>query len=364
MKFNFLISSLITGVIVSSCTTNSEDHILEQGQPAKFNVVLTSSNESLKTRTNTEEGTKEENTLSHVAFYVFKESGSLEKSVAATTEQIESGAYNIECTTGKKSVYAITNDKALFGKVTKGMLQKDFEKMITEEFKTAPASPFTMVGKYAELLTLLPSTDGTTPSANIQIDVTRLAGKVTVALSELATTKFTVTGFKIVNANPYSNYFLQTSSYKPEGAVTPNPNYTDHLGFDTWTNTYYNDSYAYVGATEAAYALENWNTDPRRGNTTCIIIEGKYTGEGASGTNTFYRFNLGGKEAKWAFNRNTHYKVTISDVYEDGYKDETEAENPTDSKPTDPLVQDVKLSASLKITPWTVVEQNDEIGKE
>lgn len=364
MKFNFLISSLLTGMIVSSCTTNHEDHILDLEQPAKFNVTLTSSNESLKTRTGTEVGTDVENALSHVAFYVFKESGSLEKSVAATTEQIKAGAYNIDCTTGKKYVYAITNDQALFGKVTKGMQQNDFEKMVTEEFKTAPASPFTMVGKHAELLTLLPSTDGTTPSATLTIDVTRLAGKVTVALSELAQAKFTVTGFKIVNANPYSNYFLQTSSYKPESAVTPNPNYTDHPEFDTWTDTYYNDDYAYVGATEAAYALENWNTDPRRGNTTCIIIEGLYKGEGASGKNTFYRFNLGGKEAKWAFNRNTHYKVTISDVYEDGYETDKEAEKPGESKPTDPLVQDVKLSASLQITPWTVVEQNDEIGKE
>lgn len=363
MKFNFLISSLLTGMIVSSCTTNHEDVILDLEQPAKFNVTLTSNNESLKTRTNTEVGTDLENKLSHVAFYVFKEGGSLEKSVAATTEQIKIGAYNIDCTTGKKYVYAVTNDEALFKSVAKGMQKDDFEAMVTKASETAPASPFTMVGMHTKLLTLQPSTDGTTPSATLTIDVTRLAGKVTVALSDLAKPKFTVTGFKIVNANPYSNYFLQATSYKKYANATDiDP--SNETDFDAWTDKYYKDDYAYVGETEAAYALENWNTDPRRGNTTCIIIEGLYKGEGASGKNTFYRFNLGGKEAKWAFNRNTHYKVTISDVYEDGYETEEKAEQPNGGKPTDPLVQDVKISASLQITPWTVVEQNDEIGKE
>ncbi|MGL6179664.1 MAG: fimbrial protein [Tannerellaceae bacterium] len=363
MKFNFLISGLLAGMIVSSCTTNHEEHILDEAQTAKFNVSLTSSNESLKTRTGTEVGTDQENALSHVAFYVFKETGSLEKSVAATAEELASGAYSINCTTGKKYVYAITNDEALFKKVAKGVQKSDFELLVTEAFATAPASPFTMVGKHAELLSLSPSTDGTTPSANVTIDVTRLAGKVTVALSDSAKTKFTVTGFKIVNANPYSNYFLQATSSK-EGANATQIDPNNEAEFDAWTDAYYKDNYAYVGAAEAAYALENWNTDPRRGNTTCIIIEGKYTGEGASGANTFYRVNLGGKEAKWAFNRNTHYKVTISDVYEDGYETEDKAEQPEGTKPTDPLVQDVKLSASLQITPWTVVVQNDEIGKE
>lgn len=359
MKFNFLISGLLTGMIVSSCTTNHEDHILDEGQTSKFHVTLTSSSESLKTRTGTEVETDLENTLSHVAFYVFKEGGSLEKYVAATNEQISSGAYSIDCTTGKKYVYAVTNDAALFGNVAKGMQKTDFEAMITEAFTTAPASPFTMVGKHTELLTLKPSTDGTTPSATITIDVTRLAGKVTVALSEEAAKKFELKQFKIVNANPYSNYFLQaTSSKKGANATQIDPN--NETEFNTWTDAYYKDNYAYVGATEAAYALENWNTDPRRGNTTCIIIEGSYN----NGANTFYRFNLGGKDTKWAFNRNTHYKVTISDVYEDGYENEDKAQNPDGSKPTDPLVQDVKLSASLQITPWTVVEQNDEIGKE
>ena len=359
MKINFLISSLLTGMIVSSCTTNHEDVILDLEQPAKFNVTLTSNNESLKTRTNTEVGTDLENKLSHVAFYVFKEGGSLEKSVAATPEQIQAGTYNIDCTTGKKFVYAITNDEALFGRVAKGMQKDTFEAMVTEEFKTAPASPFTMVGMHPHLLTLQPSTDGSTPSKTLTIDVTRLAGKVTVALSELAKPKFTVTGFKIVNANPYSNYFLKgTSSKKDANETEIDPN--NETEFNAWTDDYYKDNYAYVGATEAAYALENWNTDPRRGNTTCIIIEGSFN----NGANTFYRFNLGGKEAKWAFNRNTHYKVTISDVYEDGYETDKEAEKPGESKPTDPLVQDVKISASLQITDWTVVEQNDEIGKE
>ncbi|MGL5562220.1 MAG: fimbrial protein, partial [Tannerellaceae bacterium] len=167
MKFNFLISGLLAGMIVSSCTTNHEEHILDEAQTAKFNVSLTSSNESLKTRTGTEVGTDQENALSHVAFYVFKETGSLEKSVAATAEELASGAYTINCTTGKKYVYAITNDEALFKKVPKGVQKSDFELLVTEAFTTAPASPFTMVGKHAELLSLSPSTDGTTPSANV-----------------------------------------------------------------------------------------------------------------------------------------------------------------------------------------------------
>lgn len=361
MKKNFLVSCLLVGTIVSSCSSNQEDDILSYEQPTKFNVSLTSSNEVLKTRSNTTKADDSESTLSHVAFYVFKESGSLETSIAATNEQINNGSYTIDCTTGKKYIYAITNDQGLFTEIKKGTQRTDFEARVTKSYLTAPISPLTMVGKYPDLLNLAPSTDGSTPSATIKIDVTRLAGKVTVKLGTEAATKFELKQFKIANANPQSNYFLQQASYKPADAVSPIPgNYTDQPAFNTWTDSYYIDNYAYVANGQTAYALENWNPDPRRGNTTCIIIQGSYKG----GADTYYRFNLGGKAVSWAFNRNTHYQVTISDVYEDGYTDEGKAEKPEDGKPTDPLVQDVKLSATLQITPWVVVNQDDEIGKE
>lgn len=358
MKRSFLISCLLAGTIVSSCTTNHEDEILDREQPAQFNVSITSSDVKLKTRAT--DPTEEK--LDHVAFYVFKKSGSLETSIAAPADQITSKKYTIDCTTGEKHVYAVTNDEALFNKIQKGTHYLDFEKMVTDIYATNPVSPFTMVGKYGETLTLKPSTDGTTVSAEIAIQVTRLVGKATVTLSTEAASKFVLNKFKIVNANPYSNYFLQSISYKPDNKVDPIPgNYESQSDFDKWTDGYYIDTYNYVSADQAAYALENWNSDPRRGNTTCLIIEGSYKGN----TATYYRFNLGGKEAKWAFNRNTHYKVTINDVYENGYETDKDAEQPDpDGKPTDPLVQDVKLSATLSITPWVDVIQDDEIGKE
>lgn len=365
MKRNVLFSCLLAGIITSSCTSSNEDVILEEEQATKFNVSLTCSNEKLKTRAGSEVGDASENAINHVAFYVFKESGSLETSVAAGTDQINSGNYTIDCTTGKKYVYTVTNDDVLFGKIKKGTPRNEFEAIVTEAYAQRPVSPFTMVGKYPDLLVLQPTTDESIPSASIEIDVTRLVGKVSVALGTEATAKFELTQFKIINANPYSNYFLQAKSYKSDNSVDPIPgNYDDYPAFNNWTNDYYIDNYAYVTGTQSAYALENWNQDPRRGNTTCIIIEGLYKGPGASGVSSFYRFNLGGKDVKWAFNRNTHYKVTISDVYEDGYSTEGEAEEPIDGKPVDPLVQDVKISANLTITPWTILSQDDEIGKE
>lgn len=365
MKRNLLISCLLAGSLVSSCSSSHEEEILDREQAAQLKISLTSSNETFKTHNNTKIGNTSENTLTHVAFYVFKESGSLETSIAATSDEISSGDYTISCSTGNKYVYAVTNDAVLFGEVQKGTQFNNFEQMVTKAQTTSPSSPFAMVGKYGDLLELKPSTDGTTPSANFNIDVTRLVGKVTVTLGTEAASKFEIKQFKIVNANPYSNYFLQSSSYKPSDAVEPiKDNYDDYPAFNTWTDKYYIDTYDYVSAGQTAYALENWNSDPRRGNTTCLIIEGLYKGVGASGQNTFYRFNLGGKDVKWAFNRNTHYKVNISDVYEDGYKTEEEAEKPTDGKPTDPLVQDVKINATLQITPWTEKDQDHEIGKE
>lgn len=364
MKRNVFISCLLASMITSSCTSTQDDVILESEQDTKFSISLTSSNEKFKTRGNGKIGEASESELKHVAFYVFKKSGSLETSVSATPEEISNGSYTVDCTTGDKYVYAITNDSELYQQVAKGIQLNEFEALVTKQFITGPTNPFTMVGKHPDLLTLKPTTDTSIPSQSIQIDVTRLVGKVTVSLSTLAASKFDIVQFKIVNANPYSNYFLKNTSYKKD-AVDPIPNdYTDYPAFNEWTDNYYVDTYAYVQPGAAAYALENWNTDPRRGNTTCIIIEGLYKGEGASGKNTFYRFNLGGKSEKWAFNRNTHYNVNISDVYEDGYTDEKEAEKPNEGKPTDPLVQDVNIEASLQITPWGIVNQNDEIGKE
>lgn len=357
MKCNVLFSSLLAGVMLSSCSSNTEDEILTVDQPSKFNVTLTSSDQVLKTRA-TEEGTETEKQINHVAFYVFKKSGSLEKSIAASSQEITNNAYTIECSTGDKDVYAVTNDPTLYGEIQKGIQKSDFEKRITKQFLSMPASPFAMIGYYPTL-TLTPTTDASTPSKSISIDVTRLVGKVSVSLTEAVKSKFQLVGFKIVNANPYSNYVKQDASYKNYNTIDEiDPN--NENAFNAWTESYYADGYAQVGPTAAAYAFENWNTDPRRGNTTCIIIEGKYDGK----ANSFYRFNLGGKAVNWAFNRNTHYKVVISNVYESGYETEDKAEQPDGGKPTDPLVQDVKIEATLTITPWDVVDQDDEIGKE
>lgn len=334
---------------------------------AVINVTIQKS----RTKANTEVGNDQENSITHLAFYIFKKSGSLEKKYEFKDTGIASDkAYSMLCTSGEKYVYVIANAPAFYEAQEPGIKYTDFALRYTTKQSTNPVSPFVMSGKYRnaetnDLLRLLPNPDNTPSTANIEIALDRLAGKVTVTGSSAVTAKFELKSFRIVNANPYAYYFKQSNSIKLNSfAEEIDPN--NEAAFNNWSGAYYLDNYPQTLPDEAAYAFENWNEDPRRGNTTCIIIGGIYKGVNPANTTiTYYRFNLGGKDVKWAFNRNTHYKVQITHVYEDGYSTEKDAEEATpDGKPTDPLLQDVQISATITIEPWNIVDQSGDIGKE
>ncbi|MGL5318082.1 MAG: hypothetical protein ACRC9Q_05245, partial [Bacteroidales bacterium] len=175
---------------------------------------------------------------------------------------------------------------------------------------------------------------------------------------------FELKSFRVINANPYSYYNKQSSSIKKGSYEETNPE--NESLFNSWTDRYYIDTYASPKKGEPAYVFENWNLDPRRGNTTALIIAGIYKGKDNTNTEvTYYRFNLGGKAVRWALNRNTHYKVTITKVHGDGYTDEKETEEgEPGGKPTDPIETEVQITATIEFEPWEISDQNHDIGKD
>ncbi|MGL5317234.1 MAG: fimbrial protein [Bacteroidales bacterium] len=352
-------------LLVFAACSNTE---LAEPTPESGNSYINVTLQNAQTKAGTEVGTTEESKIDHLAFYIFKKSGSLEKKYAFTGADIALGKqYQLTCLNGEKYLYVVANDAALFGKLTLGTQDSVFNKAFTSKQEIAPESPFIMTGKYlnqstGDVLKLVPNPDNTPSTTPVTVSIARLVGKVTLSTTPVES-KFELKSFRVINANPFSNYFKKATSFA-EGAVKPD----NESAFNTWTDGYFVDNYAPVTVKDApAYAFENWNSDPRRGNTTAIIIGGIYKGNDTNNTKvTYYRFNLGGKELKWAFNRNTHYKVTITEVYEEGNltEDGAEENNPGGGKPTDPLIQDVIISATVTIEPWAIVEQSGEIGKE
>lgn len=263
-------------------------------------------------------GGQESNLNGGVRILVFNKNNVLEtiKLIAGPITAEQEINELIETTTGEKTIYAIANPKAgdageneAIKNITIGMTLSAFQNLQLEAVKQqtkggesevliAKADNFLMVG--SSNATLVSKTGDQYNS--VSIDVTRLASKVAMKMSDAAkksdlnfvpaNTAVTVdkAKFQLAQNNKQSFVYVAPNNFSPNGADTQTEAEFDgekvfsHLTVGDWkTNTWTDE----LGAKDFAagdltmnnfiYTSENINQTPRVGNITFAMIQVKLT---------------------------------------------------------------------------------------
>lgn len=425
MRNYFKTALLASAFIVGFASCSNDDEIggadLGDAVQTMVQVAITQSGPATYV---TEGATGPEKEVKNIKLYIFNKNKVLEAVENLQTSLTKS----FKLTTGMHYFYAALNtpDGLLaVDAITKGMPMNTFEKVMTNDISLLtgglndPATGFFMTNVDKEPVTkdLIKTTD---PTANpVTIKVGRAMAKVNAAfapLSEIGGGKLDPTTVKYkVRNNPKKMYFMP--AYKAN--VLQTPFFADVTPVPA-SNYFHNGDYLAMGntfdATVPSYAIENSNEKPREGNSTHIMIQGKFipeklldadgTGEGptlgtdgefwrikaADGTFTdkFYRAEpntaqVGTGEAfkykegkcyyalwiadntqtnataKYTVKRNNFYKVTITSVSGPGGNEEGGDQGGGGGAITDPeeeLDAETQIQATIDILPWNVIDQS------
>ncbi|MGL5317232.1 MAG: fimbrial protein, partial [Bacteroidales bacterium] len=119
--------------------------------PKEIDSYINVSIQTSQTKASTDSVTIKENAIKHLAFYIFKKSGSLEKKYEFQDENggniSLSTSFNLKCLSGEKYLYVVANAPSLYAKLSLGTNHSQFDTISTEKQLFAPASPFVMTGK-------------------------------------------------------------------------------------------------------------------------------------------------------------------------------------------------------------------------
>ncbi len=419
MRNYFKSALLASAFIVGFASCSNDDEIggadLGDAVSTMVQVAITQSGPATYA---TEGATLDESKVMSVTLYIFNKNKVLEAVENLQTSLTKS----FKLTTGMHYFYAALNTPSgllAANAVTIGMPMNAFEKVITGEITygklTNPTTGFFMtnVDKEPVAKDLIKTTD---PTANpVTIKVGRAVAKVNAAFAPLSETgggkleRGTVQ-YKIRN-NPKKMYFMPVY----EANVLKTPFFADVTPVPE-SNYFHNGDYLAMGnsfaTTTPSYAVENSNAIPREGNSTHLMIQGKFvpekllnadgTGEGpALGTNgefwrirkadgtftdKFYRVKPNAAQigtgvafhydkgvcyyalwvadnlqtnatAKYTVKRNNFYKVTITSVSGPGGNSE-DGDNGGVTDPEEELDAETQIKATIEILPWDVIDQS------
>ena len=416
MRNYFKSALLASAFIVGFASCSNDDEIggadLGDAVSTMVQVAITQSGPATYA---TEGATLDESKVMSVTLYIFNKNKVLEAVENLQTSLTKS----FKLTTGMHYFYAALNVPSgllAANAVTIGMPLNTFEKVVAENLaeNTLKSSGFLMtnVGAPVERNLIVEAT----PSANkITIKVGRALAKVNAAFAPLSETgggkleRGTVQ-YKIRN-NPKKMYFMPVY----EANVLKTPFFADVTPVPE-SNYFHMTSYSSAltsgfGNT-ALYTIENSNEIPRQGNSTHLMIQGKFvpekllnadgTGEGpALGTNgefwrirkadgtftdKFYRVKPNTAQigtgvafhydkgvcyyalwvadnlqtnatAKYTVKRNNFYKVTITSVSGPGGNSE-DGDNGGVTDPEEELDAETQIKATIEILPWNVIDQS------
>lgn len=417
-KSALLASAFIVGF--ASCSNDDEIGGADLGDAVQTMVQVAITQSGPATYA-TEGATGPEKEVKNIKLYIFNKNKVLEAVENLQTSLTKS----FKLTTGMHYFYAALNtpDGLLAANaVTIGMPMNTFEKVITGEITygklTNATTGFFMtnVDKEPVAKDLIKTTD---PTANpVTIKVGRAMAKVNAAfapLSEIGGGKLdrTTVQYKIRN-NPKKMYFMPVY----EANVLKTPFFADVTPVPE-SNYFPNGEYLTMGnsfaTTTPSYAVENSNAIPREGNSTHLMIKGKFVPEksynkdgggeanGAALNGDFWRIIKGGvfsdkfyreqptttvvaggkalkydggvcyyalwvadntqtnATAKYTVKRNNFYKVTITSVSGPGGNSEDgdgDGDGGAITEPEEELDAETQIQATIEILPWNVIDQS------
>lgn len=417
-KSALLASAFIVGF--ASCSNDDEIGGADLGDAVQTMVQVAITQSGPATYA-TEGATPDESKVMSVTLYIFNKNKVLEAVENLQTSLTKS----FKLTTGMHYFYAALNTPSgllAANAVTIGMPMNAFEKVITGEITYGKLTNLTTgffmtnVDKEPVAKDLIKTTD---PTANpVTIKVGRAVAKVNAAFAPLSETGGgkldpTTVRYKIRN-NPKKMFFMPV--YEADVLKTPFFGDVTPVPADNYFHmTSYSSALTSAFGNTALYTIENSNEIPREGNSTHLMIQGKFVPEksynksgagekvGAAANGDFWRIKVGGKNgvfsdkfyfedptnaaaaagdavykyatglsyyalwvadnsqtnatAKYTVKRNNFYKVTITSVSGPGGNAEG-GDNGAIVDPDEELDAETQIKATIEILPWNVIDQS------
>lgn len=311
-KAKFLAATMAAATLFAACNNESDfggEATTPEGQPTYASITVSVNNSGTRaTRSTSQDGEKE---LTTVDILIFDKGGVLE--TYAQNVSLSDGKYNVETTTGQKTVYAIANANNQVSGISLGMTLPAFEAL---SFKAAEADAeamkvnvpiatpenFLMFGKTTATL----KTQSGSAANQVSLTVTRAAAKSQLLFKNVAASdSFQPQGIEINFESAATQLAqLQPTMYVVAPAVSGGT-------LTPWTDDYTTSGDNWFAARQIAfdtpnssedatvvefshYMSENINPTPLMNTTTCMLVRVKakpqsWSSEDGSQTgDTFY----------------------------------------------------------------------------